>query len=128
MPFDNVNKQIGWLVEDTNAGLKAAAEKAGSTSPRSSPRRGEGAEPVKFKAAVWKKNALRHSFISYRVADTQNVNQTALECGNSPSIIFKHYRELVRPAEATKWFGIAPDADGKTMVIPKADEAAVAVA
>ena len=81
-----------------------------------------------MKASVWKKNALRHSFISYRVADTQNVNQTALECGNSPAVIFKHYRELVRPAEATKWFGIAPDADGKVMVIPKADVATVAVA
>ena len=80
---------------------------------------------MKFKAAVWQKNALRHSFISYRVADTQNVNQTALECGNSPSIIFKHYRELVRPAEAKKWFGIAPEADGKVMVIPKADAAEV---
>ena len=57
---------------------------------------------------AWKHNALRHSFISYRVADIQNVNQVALECGNSPAIIFKHYRELVRPAEAKKWFGIAP--------------------
>ena len=115
VPFDNVNKQIGWLVEDTNTGLKAAAKK-------------EKKDLEKVKAAVWKKNALRHSFISYRVADTQNVNQTALECGNSPSIIFKHYRELVRPAEAKKWFGIEPDADGKVMVIPKANEAAVAVA
>jgi hypothetical protein len=27
VPFDNVSKQIGWLVEDTNEGLKKAAEK-----------------------------------------------------------------------------------------------------
>jgi len=27
VPFDNVNKQIGWLVEDTTAGLTAAAKK-----------------------------------------------------------------------------------------------------
>jgi len=26
VPFENVNKQIGWLVEDTNAGLNAAAK------------------------------------------------------------------------------------------------------
>ena len=26
VPFDNISKQIGWLVEDTNAGLKAAAK------------------------------------------------------------------------------------------------------
>ena len=58
----------------------------------------------------WKHNALRHSFISYRVAETQNVAQVALEAGNRPQMIFKHYRELVRPAEAKAWFGIVPAA------------------
>jgi len=115
VPFENVNKQIGWLVEDTNAGLSVAA-KNDNKNP-------EPAKPVE-----WKKNALRHSFISYRVADIQDVNQVALECGNSPAVIFKHYRELVRPAEAKKWFGIQPDADGKVTVIPKADEKVAAVA
>ncbi len=64
----------------------------------------------------WKKNALRHSFISYRVAETQDVPQVALEAGNSPQIIFQHYRELVRPKEAKAWFAIDPDsvADVKT--------------
>jgi hypothetical protein len=57
------------------------------------------------------------------VADTQNVNQTALECGNSPAVIFKHYRELVRPADAKKWFSIEPKAaDGKITPMPKAAE------
>lgn len=75
-------------------------------------------------AFKWKHNALRHSFISYRVALTQNVAQVALEAGNSPQMIFKHYRELVRPAEAKKWFAIDPDADAKTTVIPKPEEKA----
>jgi site-specific recombinase XerD len=66
--------------------------------------RDDGAEG-KFK---WKHNALRHSFISYRVAETQNVAQVALEAGNSPQMIFQHYRELVRPAEAKAWFAIIP--------------------
>jgi integrase len=57
----------------------------------------------------WRHNALRHSFISYRVALTQNVNQVALEAGNSPSIIFSNYREVVRPADAQKWFAIVPE-------------------
>ena len=61
-------------------------------------------------AFAWKHNALRHSFISYRVADIQNVAQVALEAGNSPQMIFKHYRELVRPAEAKAWFAISPNA------------------
>ena len=60
-------------------------------------------------AFAWKHNALRHSFISYRVADIQNVAQVALEAGNSPQMIFKHYRELVRPEAAKAWFSIKPE-------------------
>src|SRR5688572_27942399 len=48
------------------------------------------------KGLAWKHNALRHSFISYRVAEIQNVGQVALEAGNSPRMIFQHYRELVK--------------------------------
>lgn len=58
--------------------------------------------------AGWRKNALRHSFISYRVAKVQNVSQVALEAGNSPTIIFSSYRQLVKPADAEKYFGILP--------------------
>jgi integrase len=56
----------------------------------------------------WPHNALRHSFISYRIAVVQSAAQVALEAGNSPAIIFKHYRELVTKDEADKWFGIMP--------------------
>ena len=33
-------------------------------------------------------------------------------------MIFKHYRELVRPADAVKWFGIAPDGEEKVIALP----------
>jgi integrase len=98
VPFDNMSKQIGWLVEDTNAGLRKAAEKAGK-------------DPEKVKPVKWKKNALRHSFISYRVAEVQNGAQVALEAGNSPQVVFSNYRELVRPADAKAWFSIVPEAE-----------------
>jgi len=55
-----------------------------------------------------KRNALRHSFISYRLAEIQDVNRVALEAGNSPQIIFRHYRELATPEHARTWFSIAP--------------------
>jgi integrase len=58
------------------------------------------------KAVKWKHNAARHSFISYRLAEIKNVNQVALEAGNSVTMIFKHYRELVREADAKAYFGI----------------------
>jgi integrase len=56
----------------------------------------------------WPRNVLRHSFISYRIAIVKSAEQVALEAGNSPSIIFKHYRELVTEDVAQKWFAILP--------------------
>jgi len=56
----------------------------------------------------WKHNALRHSFISYRLGEVQDVNRVALEAGNSPRMIFQHYRELCTPAEAKMWFALRP--------------------
>jgi integrase len=55
-----------------------------------------------------RRNGLRHSFCSYRLASTQNANQTALEAGHSADILFKHYRQLCTEAEAQLWFSIEP--------------------
>jgi integrase len=57
---------------------------------------------------VWKRNGLRHSFCSYRLAVTQDAAKTALEAGNSPAMIFKHYPELVTPDQALEWFSVSP--------------------
>jgi integrase len=56
----------------------------------------------------WPRNALRHSYISYRLAVVKDAAKVALEAGNSPDIIFKHYRELVTEQEAKEWFAIMP--------------------
>jgi len=56
----------------------------------------------------WRQNALRHSFISYRVAETGDVARTSLEAGNSPKQVFRHYREVVDEAAARAWFSITP--------------------
>ena len=77
------------------------------------------AQTVKAAGMVWKDNALRHSFISYRLADTQNAAQVALEAGNSPQIVFKHYRELVKPEAAKAWFAIAPQEPANVVTIAK---------
>ena len=57
---------------------------------------------------VWKRNGLRHSFCSYRIAMTQDAAKTSLEAGNSPQMIFRHYRELTTEEEAGQWFGVFP--------------------
>lgn len=65
----------------------------------------------------WKQNVLRHSFISYRLAEIQDVNRVALEAGNSPQMIFRHYRELATPDQARTWFSIAPAVSNKVIAI-----------
>lgn len=101
--------------------LKAADERAAARRTEERKKTGKrkrgtiaapGAETAAEEGWVpfaWKHNALRHSFISYRVAETQDVAKVSLEAGNSPQMIFKHYRELVQPKEAKAWFAIAPD-------------------
>jgi integrase len=58
---------------------------------------------------VWRHNALRHSFCSYRLAAIKDAARVALEAGNSPQMIFKHYRQVVTDTEAAKWFSIVPN-------------------
>ena len=81
--------------------------------------RTETAEKAK---TPWKHNALRHSFISYRLASTNDENKVASEAGNSPGMIYKHYRELVKPEAARQWFAIAPEKPAN--VITMSQEAA----
>jgi hypothetical protein len=56
----------------------------------------------------WKKNASRHSFGSYRMAEIKNVYQVAEEMGNSPAMVKKHYFQAVTKAEASKFWAIRP--------------------
>ena len=57
---------------------------------------------------VWKQNALRHSFISYHLAQNKNVFATAEVAGNSPEEIKRSYKALVTPKAAATWWGITP--------------------
>ena len=58
----------------------------------------------KAAGATW----LRHSFISYRVAQLRDVPRVALEAGNSPAVISRNYLKHVPRTEASRWFSIIP--------------------
>lgn len=61
------------------------------------------------KAGVkWKHNALRHTYISARVAECADVARVADEAGNSPQIVRTNYLKRMRPAFAAAWFNIMP--------------------
>jgi integrase len=65
----------------------------------------------------WPANGLRHSFASYHLALNQNQNQLADILGHTNSrLIFAHYRELVMPDQAARYFNIMPPAPATNVV------------
>lgn len=58
---------------------------------------------------AWVHNGLRHSFGTYRMALVQSEQQVALEMGNSPSMIFRHYRANATRDQAEAWFRCVRD-------------------
>jgi integrase len=61
-------------------------------------------------------NGARHSFISYRCAETRDIARIADECGNSVQTIKAHYRQLVTAADAERFFAIRPAIIGENVV------------
>jgi integrase len=97
--------------------LEPLAKKAGKVIPLANTAKhllktaadtGDAAKEIK--PLEWKHNALRHTYISARVAESGDVPRVADEAGNSPQVIRSNYLKRIRPAMAAEWFAIAPDA------------------
>ena len=68
----------------------------------------------------WPKNGLRHSYASYRLAATNNAPVVASELGHStPAMLYAHYRELVLPDEAERYWKIVPAAEANVVAFSK---------
>jgi integrase len=73
---------------------------------------------LRAKIRSWPSNALRHSFASYHLAHFKNANELALEMGHTNSeMVFRHYRELVQPKEAARYWQIKPADRGAGKVV-----------
>ena len=67
------------------------------------------AELCRQTGVKWQDNGLRHSFASYHLAKHQNAPALSLALGHtSPQMLFDHYRELVTPEEAERYWSIRP--------------------
>jgi integrase len=64
---------------------------------------------AKLKPVKWQRNGLRHSYASYRFAQIGDAGRVAGELGNSAAVVHKHYRELVKLADAQRWFAVKPE-------------------
>jgi len=61
------------------------------------------------KLAKWPQNGLRHSFASYHLGKFQDAAALALQMGHTNSnLVFQHYRQIVKPTEAEKFWNICP--------------------
>jgi len=56
----------------------------------------------------YKRNALRHSFGSYRMETVKNAGQVGLEMGNSAAIVMKHYFDIAEAGAAREYWNIRP--------------------
>jgi integrase len=65
-----------------------------------------------YKAAgmdEWKMDILRHSYGTYRLPILKSADALALEMGNSPDVIFRHYRRPMNEVSASAYFDLRPD-------------------
>jgi integrase len=71
----------------------------------------------------WPSNALRHSFASYHLAHFNDAAALALELGHTDAgLVFQHYRQLVKPKEAHRYWEIMPTAAGAKKVVAFASQ------
>lgn len=107
------------IQDNLKAWLQPIAKAAGKVVTRGI-RKPQEAARLAAGITPWPENCMRHSFVSYRLANTGNAAQTALESGHDQSVLFRHYRELVKPADAARYFEITPQTPGNVISISEA--------
>jgi integrase len=93
------------------AWLKKAAKPSGPVTPLARPEK-TASEVVAAKLVPpipWKRNGLRHSYCTYRMAVLQNEHEVSAEMGNSPAMVFANYRALATKEDGEAWFNITPE-------------------
>src|SRR5207302_5868356 len=96
--------------------LQPYAQLSGNVTP---PKYRELLDAAREAAGIeqWPHNALRHSFASYHLARFNDAAALALELGHTNSnLVFAHYRQLVAPKQATRYWKIAPAGAGKKVI------------
>jgi hypothetical protein len=103
-----------------DAFYEAQQETAAATASEADEAKGVKAQ----KPVEWRANALRHSYASYRFPLTGDAGRVAGEPGNSAAVVHRHYRELVKPADAERWFNVKPYCPANVVTRPAAIAAA----
>ena len=107
-PVELPEAAIKWL-ELCKGGPLAAARRAQDAAKVAGGYIGRAEEdeggPGGTKLIPWPADALRHTAISHYLNLVEHEGKTALWAGNSPGVIFKHYRGLVTKSESRRVLG-----------------------
>jgi integrase len=68
------------------------------------------------KLTKWPQNSMRHSYGTYRLEQRHDAARVSLEMGNTPQVVFAHYRHLVKPKDAERYWKIVPPSAGKKVI------------
>ena len=107
---DKAKTKVGRMVpvkDNLKAWLRPLRQKAGPVCEFANINK-QLVKAAKSAGLKWKKNALRHSYISYRKSEIADVARVADEAGTSVTVIRSNYLQVIKPAVATEWFGIVP--------------------
>jgi integrase len=90
--------------------LEQSSSRIGLVTPFAGNAFWDGREKLRESAGIvsWPKNVLRHSFGSYHLAKHYREGFTGTQMGNSPSVIVRHYREMVKPKDADLYWSLSP--------------------
>ncbi len=103
------------ISENLAAWIRPLMSRSGPVAPNGLRKRFDAVN-VRARLSEWPPNAMRHSFASYRLAQTHDAARVSLEMGNSPAMIFQHYREMVKPKDADRYRNIVPVKSDKRVV------------
>lgn len=79
-------------------------------------KKGEKAKDGKPALRPWIQDYLRHTALSMYLAKYKHEGEAASWAGNSPNVIHRHYKGLVKEADATEFWSITPETVGGGIV------------
>ena len=112
----SASRRLVEILPNLRAWLLPHRRLAGRVDP---PSARERAEEAREAAGIydWPSNALRHSYASYHLAEHKDTARLALELGHTNSaLIFAHYREVVKPKDASRYWQIMPKVEDENIV------------
>jgi integrase len=110
-------RRIVEISDNLAAWLLPYSKKLGPVTPDDYP---QGFEDIRRSAGTdpWPRNAMRHSAASHHLALNRNESLTQAMLGHeSGKMLIQHYRELVKPMDAVRYWQIMPSAEAGEKIV-----------